>query len=257
MMSILHKALASIGIGSATVETKLESSVYTGGDTIQGEVQIHGGNVEQQIDAIYLTLYTTYKGEINDTEFMKKAVIEKVQVTKPLTIQADEEKNIPFSFTLPIDTPVTIGRSQVWIKTNVDIPNAIDPKDEDYIEVQPSALVADILEEISNLGFRLREVECEQAPYHLQSHYPFVQEFEFIPTSGSFRGRLDEIEIIFTSQTPDCVEGMLQVDRKARGLGGVLAEAFEFDESHVKFSVNQSDIPNLHGTLHQLISKFA
>nr|WP_233548023.1 sporulation protein [Rummeliibacillus sp. POC4] len=49
-MSLLHKALASLGIGAATVDTKLEKADYTGGEVIHGEVQIRGGNVDQQID---------------------------------------------------------------------------------------------------------------------------------------------------------------------------------------------------------------
>lgn len=257
MMSLLHKALASLGIGAATVDTKLEKADYTSGDVIRGEVQIQGGNVDQQIDAIYLTIFTNYKREFNDTETIAKGVIEKVQVTKPLTVQANENKVIPFSFTLPVDTPITIGKTQVWIHTHLDIPNALDPRDEDYINVHPSLLVADILEEISNLGFRLREVECEQAPYKLQTHYPFVQEFEFIPTSGSFRGRLDELEIIFLSQTSDYVEGIMQIDRKVRGLGSLLSEAFEMDESFVRFTIRKSDVPTLRGTLQKLIANYA
>lgn len=256
-MSLLHKALASVGIGAAKVDAKLEKSVYTVGEIIRGEVQICGGNVEQHIDAIYLTVYTSYKREVNDSDYTNHAVIEKVQVTEPFTIQASEEKAIPFSVTLPIDTPVTIGKTHVWIKTNLDIANAIDPKDEDYIEVHPSSLVATVLDEISNLGFYLREAECEQEPYKLRGHYPFIQEFEFIPTSGQFRGRLDEIEVIFTSQSSESVEILMQVDRKARGLGGLLSEAFEMDESFVRFTVNQTDISTLHNTLQQLISKFA
>ncbi|WP_299514375.1 sporulation protein [uncultured Rummeliibacillus sp.] len=255
-MSLLHKALASLGIGAATVDTKLEKADYTGGEVIHGEVQIRGGNVDQQIDAIYLTVYTNYKREFNDTEIMAKGVIEKVQVTEPLTIKANENKVIPFSFTLPIDTPVTIGKTQVWINTHLDIDNAIDPKDKDYINVHPSLLVADILEELSNLGFRLREVECEQASLRLQNRYPFVQEFEFVPTSGSFRSHLDELEIIFLSQTPDYVEGIMQIDRKVRGLGSLLSEALEMDESFVRFTIRKSDVPTLRGTLQKLITKY-
>ncbi|HWI46805.1 MAG TPA: hypothetical protein VNU45_01105 [Rummeliibacillus sp.] len=49
----------------------------------------------------------------------------------------------------------------------------------------------------------------------------------------------------------------MQVDRKARGLSGLFSEALEMDESYVRFTINQHDIPTLHGTLHKLISEFA
>ncbi|MFJ8260974.1 sporulation protein [Rummeliibacillus sp. NPDC094406] len=256
-MSLLHKALASFGIGAAKVDTKIEQSVFTVGQIVQGEVHIHGGNVNQHIDAIFLNVYTSYIHESNDLKHIEHASITQVKVTEPFTIQASEERVIPFSFTLPIDCPVTMGKTNVWIKTSLAISNAINPKDEDYIEVQPTPLVADILDEITNLGFRLREVECEKASYKLRNHYPFVQEFEFVPTGGSFRGKLDELEIIFTAQAIDSVELLMQVDRKARGLSGLLSEALEMDESYVRFTINQHDIPNLRGTLQKLISKFA
>ena len=58
-MSFFNKMLASVGIGSAKVDTKLEKSSYEAGEQIKGEVEIYGGNVEQQVNAIYLTIYTT------------------------------------------------------------------------------------------------------------------------------------------------------------------------------------------------------
>ena len=58
-MSFFNKMLASIGIGSATVDTKLEKSRYTAGEIIRGNVEVTGGNTDQDVDRIYLTLYTT------------------------------------------------------------------------------------------------------------------------------------------------------------------------------------------------------
>ncbi len=56
-MSIFNKMLASVGIGSATVDTKLEKSRYTAGEIIRGNVEVTGGNTAQDVDCIYLTLY--------------------------------------------------------------------------------------------------------------------------------------------------------------------------------------------------------
>lgn len=41
-MSFFNKMLASIGIGGAKVDTKLEKSAYTAGETIRGQVEIYG-----------------------------------------------------------------------------------------------------------------------------------------------------------------------------------------------------------------------
>lgn len=105
------------------------------------------------------------------------------------------------------------------------------------------------------LGFRLRKAECEQASRRIRTTYPFVQEFEFIPTSSLYRGRLDELEIVFLSQTEQSADILMQVDRRARGLGSFLSEAFETDESHIRLSITTQDLPNINEKLKQIISK--
>lgn len=254
-MSFFNKILASVGVGAATVDTKLEKSTYTAGETISGTVDIAGGNVAQQIDTIYLAVNTTYIREVDDNKYTDTATIEKVKVADPFTIEAGQKRSIPFSFTLPVDTPITVGQSRVWIHTGLDIKSAIDPTDKDFIEVKPAPLAAAVLNAVEELGFRLRKAESEKASLRVQSRYPFVQEFEFVPTSGPYRGALDELEVIFTRQSEQSAEILLQVDRKARGLGGFLAEALDMDESFVRVTVSIQDIPNLSNKLRDVISR--
>ncbi|MDQ0214424.1 sporulation-control protein [Oikeobacillus pervagus] len=255
MMSFFNKVLASVGIGSAKVDTKLEKSSFIAGEYMNGVVEINGGQIEQKIDAIYITILTTYIRESNDKKYTDHAAIQKVQISDPFTIQANEIKTIPFSLQLPLDTPITYGRSRVWLATGLDIKNAVDPHDKDFIEVRPNSLTSAILEEIQKLGFRLREVECEQASNRIRRRYPFIQEFEFVPTSGPFRGKLDELEVMFLEQSEQSTEILLQVDRRARGIGSFLAEALEMDESFVRLSVAIEDLPQLRSILQQTISK--
>lgn len=47
---LLRKALASVGIGSAKIDTKLEKEVLVQGEEVRGVVIVKGGNVEQEID---------------------------------------------------------------------------------------------------------------------------------------------------------------------------------------------------------------
>ncbi|SOC36381.1 sporulation protein [Ureibacillus acetophenoni] len=256
-MSFFNKVLASIGIGSSKVDTKLAKSSYEAGEIIRGEVEIYGGNVEQQIDAIFLTLYTTYIKEVDDHKYTSKAPIEKYRVSEPFVIKPNERKTLPFSFQLPYDMPITVGSTKVWIKTELDIRSGADSEDKDYIDIRPSGIAARLLNEVQNLGFVLRKAECEKASYKYRSKYPFIQEFEYVPVSGPFRGRLDELEIVFLSQTETQVDILMQVDRRARGFGGFLAEALDADESHVRLSVSVDDLPNLSNKLEQTISRYS
>lgn len=50
----MKKILASIGIGSATVDTVLPSTTVTPGETVDAEINISGGSAEQDIRSIDL-----------------------------------------------------------------------------------------------------------------------------------------------------------------------------------------------------------
>ena len=86
--------------------------------------------------------------------------------------------------------------------------------------MNPNSLLNGVLNSISSLGFRLRGAECENATYRLRGRLPFIQEFEFVPTSGTFRGRLDELELVFLPNSSTTADLHFQIDRKARGLSG-------------------------------------
>ncbi|WP_080845755.1 sporulation protein [Cytobacillus gottheilii] len=256
-MSFFNKMLASVGIGSAKVDTKLESDKVMPGGEVKGIVEINGGNTEQQISDIYLTLNTTYIKESDDKKYNVTGQIERYHITEAFTLNANERREIPFSFILPLDTPLSYGKTKVWLATGLDIKNAVDPTDKDYITVVPNDLVNSVLHEVSNLGFRIREVECEQAPRRVRGRLPFIQEFEFVPTSGPFRGRLDELEIVFFPVSLNQTEIIMQVDRKARGLGGFLSEAMSMDETNLRLTIHQSDLPNLQQKLQSVIAQYS
>jgi sporulation-control protein len=240
-MSFFGRVLASIGIGSAKVDTLLEKSSYFPGEEIRGVVRIQGGSVGQQMDGIQLSVMTTYLREMNDSKIYQNATIYNVRVAQPQEIAAQELKEIPFSFVIPLNTPLTLGRTSVWIKTEADIQSAVDPTDEDRIQISPSSHQQAVLQAIADLGFRLREAEALYAPRMRQS-LPFVQEFEWVPTGGRYRGRLDELELIFLDVRADGIDLLLQVDRKASGMMGMFAEAMGADEKFVRISLNGNDL---------------
>jgi sporulation-control protein len=256
-MSFFNKVFASVGIGSAAVDTKLEKDTYMPGETVAGVVEIKGGKVEQQIDEIYLTLNTTYLRESNDRKYTVTAAIDKFRLTSPFLIKANEQKEIPFSFQLPNDTPLSIGKSKIWVTTGLDIKGGLDSSDKDYLNVVPNPLMIAVLNTIDALGFRLREADCEEAPRRLRGRLPFVQEFEFVPTSGVFRGRIDELEVVFFPSANGMLDIMFQVDRRARGLSGLFSEAMGADETNVRLKVTNADIPNIKGKIQSVIQRYS
>jgi sporulation-control protein len=255
-MSFFNKVFASVGIGAAKVDTKLEKDRVMPGEEIRGIVEIRGGSVEQNIDDIYLSLHTTYIKERDDRKYTTTAQIDRFRLTQSFLIKENETKEIPFTFRLPLEIPLTMGRTKVWVTTGLDIKNAVDPGDKDYLTVVPNPLMQGIFNAVSNLGFRLREAECEQAPRHLRRNLPFVQEFEFVAASGPFRGRLDELELVLYPNSENEAEVLMQVDRRARGIGGFLSEAMGMDETYVRMNIHVSDLPSLQQKLQDTIARY-
>ncbi|MGN1385385.1 MAG: sporulation protein [Bacillus sp. (in: firmicutes)] len=253
---MFKKLLSSVGIGAAKVDTQLSKTNFIVGEKLEGIVLIQGGQVDQEIDSIYLSLFTEFEDEIDDKKITRTAVIEKFELLHAFTIAANEKKEIPFSFMIPYVTPATLGKTNVWVQTGLDIKMAVDPQDRDYIKINPHPLVTEFLQAVENLGFRLRKVDCEKAPVALRNRVPFVQEFEFKPYRGEFAGRLDELEAVFTVSEQQ-VDVLLQVDRRARGFGGFLAEALEMDESYVRFSYSRADVPSLSETIAGIIRRYS
>ena len=256
-MSFFQKVLASVGIGAAKVDTILKKDQFIPGEHVFGEVQIKGGDVPQKIDSIYLSLKSTYEKEVDDKKHTSTATVHQMKITEAFTIESNSEKIIPFSFRLPNDTPLTMGRTKLFISTGLDIKNAVDPSDNDYIQVLPNDLVKRVMNSLSELGFRLISAECKSASSIYRNRLPFIQELEYKPQSGPFYGKLDELEVMFLSIEENTMELLLQVDRKARGLGGLFAEALEMDESFVNVTVSINDLPNLKQKLQAIIDRYA
>ncbi|WP_195574501.1 sporulation protein [Paenibacillus sp. 1001270B_150601_E10] len=231
-MSMFNRLLASVGIGSAKVDTLLEHSRYTPGGQVKGVVKMQGGQVSQQIDGIRLSLQTQYVRESNDTKRWETYELAHYRVSDAFTLQPNEQKEYPFTIQLPQATPLTIGQTPVWLKTTLDIASAVDPNDNDRLEMIPSVEQSIVIDALNRLGFRLRKADCEYAP-RLGGHLPFVQEFEFVPTTY-FSGDLDELEVIFIPVDGQ-LELLLQIDRRAKGFGGWLSEAMDMDETFVRY----------------------
>jgi sporulation-control protein len=120
---------------------------------------------------------------------------------------------------------------------------AMDPSDSDAITVRPTATQQKILDAFERLGFMLREADNEDLPHRLRRNLPFAQEFEFVARSGEFRGRFDEIEMVMFPSA-NSVDVVLQIDRRARGLGSFLSEQMGTDESYAGLTVSDDQSPD-------------
>jgi sporulation-control protein len=237
------RLLSSIGVGAATVDTRLERDELVPGEEVRGIVEVKGGDSEQEVNGIRLEVQTYYKRKSGDNTVTETGTIEHFPVSGHRIIEANSREEIPFSFRLPYDTPLTLGRSSAWIRTALDVRMAFDPSDSDVVTVRPNLAMRSVLDSMQSLGFRMREAENEELPHRLRRRLAFGQELEFVAGSGEFRGRFDEVEL-HKFPTEDSVDLILQIDRRARGLSSFLSEAIGTDESYAHLTVPEGATPS-------------
>ena len=262
-MSFFKRAMASMGIGSAKIDTILEGNSFRVGEEFSGKIYVKGGNVDQYINKITVKLMTYYMTEeikryVDDDDNEKEEIIterhdiiiDQIEFVESFTIEAKQTVDFDFSFKISEITPITLERQAVWIETDLDISSGIDSSDRDYIEILPHPYVQHIFDIFTNLGLEL--IECEQKYTAFDGRaLPIVQEFKFKPTSF-LHGEVDDIEIIFNLYN-NGLEMLVEIDRKLRGIKGFFLECLDLDETVIRIKFDGESFENDNGEIQQEI----
>ncbi len=252
-MSFLKKTLASFGIGSAKVDSVLQQEVLYPGQPVKLTIHVYGGSSAQDIDNIELKLCCRYIDEVQEDRdkphthqrrrIHQTYVLADWSLPYSFTIQPGETRDFDVEMAVPWNTPITIGDAKVWLETGLDIPMALDPADKDILTVRPDPLMDGIFSELEEQGLRLRQVECEAAKGF---ELPFVQEFEFVPTTGPFHGRWRELEII-AYRDEKSLQMWFDIDRHQRGISGMLSSFLGLSELKRQVTIESDESPEVAG----------
>ncbi|NLS14357.1 sporulation protein [Vibrio sp. SM6] len=201
-MSLIKKAWANLGIGNAKVDAILQQDVVLPGDTVMIKVDVYGGSEPQYVDDIQLRVCCQYWREAKESQTTsirakQTHTLARWHLPYGFVIEPGVQRTFNAELTLPRNTPVTIGDAKVWMATSLDIAKAADPSDAEGVTVRPDPLLDGVLSALEAQGLRIRRVECEAASGFQP---PFVQVFEFVPTTGPFHGRWRELEMMVHRQ---------------------------------------------------------
>jgi sporulation-control protein len=240
-MGFFDKIMASVGIGSAKVDTVLNSNVSKPGGVISGVVHVKGGNVDQDIEDIDVSLMVDVKIETEEGHYYSPELIAKHRVTGKFKIHKEENRQFPFEFTVPLEVPVTLlgsyklGNIKLYVKTDLDIESALDKADKDYLSIEPLPNMNNFLNAVLNLGFVFNKADVEKGRIP-GSHYNFYEEIEFYGHRSQFP-KIKELEVTFIAQ-PNEVTVVLEMDKK--GLFGSTEKyrimSIPYDDSHYNYT---------------------
>ncbi len=251
------KLLSAIGIGSATVDTKLNNANVQPGGVLSGVTHIKGGSSDQDLNPLYLhfvaKIKRTVETEEGSSHYYEQVSFSKVKISEAFKLKAKEEKQISFSIPVPNEIALThykgmalryAGGHPLGIKTALDIEDALDKSDYDPISVEPNAAMTAFLEAMDKMGFRMAGAELEPGRV-AGSNLSFQQEIEFNARNTSYASKISEVDVSFIGKHGGC-DVKLEIEKKGF-FGGERNLSFYLDYSNYQ-SVN------FEGWIHEVMS---
>ncbi len=249
---MFKKMLASVGIGSAKIDTVLQTETLKPGELIQAQIFVKGGKVEQSISGIELSLMTEVQEEMEDEEgevqeYESSFEIERWHIAEKFTLVPGEERVFDFEAVLHPETPITTlecrnNKSHVWLQTGLEIDVALDASDRDYINILPNHAMSCVIDAMHDLGFELVKTDVEKGyinSHGFETRSGCYQELEFKPARMGLWG-FNEVEVSFVSNEQQ-TSVMLEIDRVMRRDGYQVFTIFhgEYDFDGVKQHIEE------------------
>ncbi|MFC0508821.1 sporulation protein [Micromonospora costi] len=232
---VFKKMMSAFGVGGPSVDTVLTNPNTRPGLTLDGQVNLLGGDAAATIEQVVLSLVTRVEIEGHDTEYAGIMEFHRMAVSGPLQLAPKQQLAIPFQLPVPWETPITDVYGQrlhgmtMGLRTELAVARAVDKSDLDQVAVHPLPVHERILEAFQRLGFRFKHADLERGRIHgVQQTLPFYQEIEFY-AAPQYAQTVTEVELTFvTSQRG--VDVVLECDKR----GGFLSSGHDtFGRYHV------------------------
>ncbi|OZM74588.1 sporulation protein [Amycolatopsis antarctica] len=229
---MFQKVLASFGSGGARIDARLLDRTSAPGRPLRGEVLLAGGEVDQEINGLAVTLLARVevpgddrRTETTDLPFGTQ------QLCGREYIRAGQQVRLPFELDLPWETPVSsvagkpVAGIAVGVQTNLDLANTVaDPQDVDAAAIEPLPAQQRVLDALSRIGFGFSGAALEKGRINgVNQQLPFFQEIRFTP-SQRFASVFSSVAVTFLTAATR-TEVVLEVTKRVRvsksgGFGG-------------------------------------
>lgn len=133
---MFEKLLSVIGVGGATIETKINNQYFEAGKMVKGEIIIKGGKVEQIISKIHIELNTNYHRDEPSSELNELDItLNEKDILYNFEIKPGDLRTFPFELMVPYGTPISFGQQRIKLITGINVEKAPDPKSKEEIKI--------------------------------------------------------------------------------------------------------------------------
>ncbi|MFJ5226652.1 sporulation protein [Streptomyces sp. NPDC088400] len=224
---VFKKLLGALGVGGPSVDTVLDGGSAVPGGPLSGQVRLRGGQSDVHIERITLDLVARVEAEGEDGESEGTVVFDRVTVGGGFRLAEDAEHTVPFSLTLPWETPVTELYGQalgvvLGVRTELEVAGAKDKGDLDQLNVSPLPVQEAVLEAFGQLGWGFKSADLELGRIGgTDQQLPFYQELELTPPA-QYAHVVTEIEVTFLA-TPGGMDVVIEADKR----GGLFSDGHD------------------------------
>ncbi|MEW2398763.1 sporulation protein [Streptomyces sp. NPDC046862] len=236
---VFKRLLGSLGVGGPTVDTVLDPGAARPGGSLTGQVHLKGGDSDFDIEHITLELVARVEAEHDEGESEGAVAFDRFTAGGGFRLAAGEQRSVPFTVTLPWETPITELYGQplgiaLGVRTELAVAGAKDKGDLDQLTVAPLPVQEAILEALGRLGFGFRSADLEYGRIGgTGQQLPFYQEIELTP-APQHAHQVNEIELTFLA-TPGGMEVVLEADKR----GGLFSSGHD---ALTRFTVSHDQI---------------
>ena len=216
---VFKKMLSAFGVGGPSVDTVLANPNTRPGLTLDGQVNLVGGDAAASIEQVTVSLVTRVEIEGGDSEYAGIMEFHRMPVSGPFELAPKQQLSIPFQLPVPWETPVTDVYGQrlhgmtMGLRTELAVARAVDKTDLDHVAVHPLPIHERILDAFQALGFRFKHADLERGRIHgVQQTLPFYQEIEFF-AAPQYAQTINEVELTFVTDQRG-VEVVLECDKR-------------------------------------------
>lgn len=233
---VFKRLLGAMGVGAPSVDTVLEDGPALPGGPLSGHIQLEGGKADFEIEHLTLELVAGVEAEHDDGEDEGVVVFDRCTVSGGFRLAAGERRSVPFTLTLPWETPVTELHGQslgvvLGVRTELAVAGAKDKGDLDPLRVAPLPVQEAVLEALGQLGYGFRSADLELGHIHGTGQtLPFYQEIELTPPP-QYAHTANEIEVTFLAG-PSGLEVVLEADKRGGLFSGGHDTVHRFTASH-------------------------
>jgi sporulation-control protein len=234
---MLKNIFASFGFGAAKVDLVLDYFRLKMGQPVTGKIVLTGGQVEQAIEGLEVEFRLASAYQRGDNIVNVNETIATIPVTEEtFQVAPEETREYPFTFVCPEFIPASSVNTRYYFQTNLEIKSGIDAQDRDFVDVYPSGLQEYFWDGFNKLGF------VPQEEGYTGKKGGGFQIIQFRPTEW-LRGEYDEIVFMFQpAHTQNGVAGFFELDKKGKGLLGLLADELDLDEKKGRFVFTKADL---------------